>query len=191
MDEIYKLQEIQGINPFTYKLKKYLFMILIIGILYLVIKLIIVPDILFKIWLIISIVAYSSIVGIAILTIHWFPQYNKDYKKIKDIGEKDKAYIIDTGYTLRGIHPIVAYHYIVIEYKDKNIKIYRIQNNKAYRMLKVLLDTHNYPVQKENLKIPMDIFFYKNKVYADLNSTDFSEIEGYVEAKQIVDKEVI
>ncbi len=80
----------------------------------------------------------------------------------------------------------VTLFYIEILYDRKKYKIHKIKYNKGYRILKVILDSGNYPIKKE-IEIPIDIYLYKNKIYADLDSVDLSKVEGYEEAKKIVE----
>lgn len=78
-------------------------------------------------------------------------------------------------------------YFISIEYDNsKTIEVRGIKNDKAYKLVSILLDP--YPVNN-NIKIPIDIYIYKNKVYPDLHSTDFSKIENYKEALALVDNE--
>jgi len=78
-------------------------------------------------------------------------------------------------------------YFITIIYDDlkKNIDIQDIKNDKAYKVLTVLFDP--YPI-KTNIKIPIDVYIYKNTIYPDLESTDFSKVEGYEEALSIINK---
>lgn len=191
MEDIYKLQEVQDTNIFSYKLKKYLFIIWLLGSIFSI-------GINMNLnWskftnMIVSImcvIGYSGIILPFILMIHFFPQYNKDYKNIKDTGEKHKSYIIDTGFSSHRILLKYKYFYITILYKEKNVKIYRLKDNKAYKILQLLLDSQTYPV-KDTIEIPIDIYVYKNKIYADLESVNLSSLSGYDDAKQIVDNNI-
>lgn len=176
------LQEYEGRNLLSYKFKKYILIILILIDLLCVILGVIFNAILFTIILVIFTI--DSILVILILTINSFPQYNKDYKIIKKIGKKMKSHIIDIGFTCHG-RTCSKYFYITVLYDEKTIKIYRMKENKEYRILRVLLDQQDYPVIKR-IQIPIDIYVYKNKIYADLESVDLSKISGYEEAKKIV-----
>lgn len=176
------LQEYEGRNLLSYKYKKYILIILILIDLLCVILGVIFNAILFTIILVIFTI--DSILVILILTINSFPQYNKDYKIIKKIGKKMKSNIIDIGFTCHG-RSWSKYFYITVLYDEKTVKIYRMKENKEYRILRVLLDQQDYPVIKR-IQIPIDIYVYKNKIYADLESVDLSKISGYEEAKKIV-----
>ena len=121
------------------------------------------------------------------LLFNCFPLYNKDYKKIKNIGEKNEAYIVGTGYSCFD-RTREEYFYISILYKEDIRKIYRMKYNKAYKLLEVLFDLRLYPVKKESLKIPIDIYVYKDKIYADLESVCLSAVPGYDEAKKAVNE---
>lgn len=80
-------------------------------------------------------------------------------------------------------------YFITIVYDDskKNIDITDIKNDKAYKLLSMLFDP--YPI-KASIRIPIDVYIYKNKVYPDLESTDFTKIEGYEEALSIINKSI-
>lgn len=134
------LEEVEDINFFSHKLKRYLY----------------------------------------ILTINFSPQYNKDYRKIRDIGVKNKGYIIDTGFTCHG-RISYKYFYITVLYNKKTIKVYRIKDNKQYKILKILLNSEDYPVTN-SVKIPIDIYGYKDKIYADLESVD---LQNYLDMKRL------
>ena len=60
---------------------------------------------------------------------------------------------------------------IEIACENKIKKIHSMKYNKAFYILKLLLD--------EGKIIPIDIYTYKNKVYADLDSLDLTKINGY------------
>lgn len=191
MEDNYKLEEVHGINFFSYKLKKYIFILwLISSIIFL--KMCITGNSGYSITVNIFVALFCITIlglflGAIILTIHWFPQYNKEYKKIKNIGEKKEAYIVDTGYTIHG-RTCEKYFYIDILYKEDLKKIYRMEVNKAYKLLEVLFDSRAYPVKREIIKIPIDIYVYKNKIYADLESVCLSTVPGYDEAKKAVNE---
>lgn len=59
-----------------------------------------------------------------------------------------------------------------------------IEKNDAFELLKLLLDP--FPVQ-QNVYVPIDLFINKNKIYADLDSVDFSKVPGYEECKKIIE----
>ena len=124
-------------------------------------------------------------------------------KEIWKNGEKHKAYIIDIGY-IRKIrmgrmhitqkisysnqnidHHIVDYYITILYDNSYYADIYSIQYNKAYMMLGMLLNP--YPI-KEKIEVPIDIYVYKNKVYADLDSVDLAKIQGYEECKKIIEE---
>ena len=64
---------------------------------------------------------------------------------------------------------------------------YKLQDNAAYEILKLILDSYNYPVAKP-VKIPVDIYVYKNKISVDFESLKLSTLEGYEEAKNVIEK---
>lgn len=80
-------------------------------------------------------------------------------------------------------------YFITISCDDlkKNIDIRDIKNDKAYKLISILLDP--YPI-KSNVKIPIDLYIYKHKVYPDLESTDFSKVKGYENALKIIKYEI-
>ena len=218
MEEKYKLQEIQNDNIFTSKKVKYLlFIIWLIGVILLSVLIFLISKFI-GISLLIAFI-YSFIFGMIALYICLIPKNNKEYKYIKDIGKKDTAYIVDTGFTHyshsghSGGNPIVSIaivaafsysaikrhghiknenssrnlYYITIVYKEKVKNIYNLQDNNAYEILKLILDTHTYPVAKP-INIPVDVYVYGNKLYVDFESVKLSTLEGYEEAKNVIEK---
>ena len=196
MEEEYKLQEIQTKDIFTNKKVRYvLFAIWVIGVIILLIFSVNTTKSTRIILLIIAF-GYSCIFGILALAIWASPKNNKDYKYIKDIGKKETAYIVDTGYSRhrgflasyqvynRGFRTLYRLYYITIVYKDKVKNIYKLQNNVAYKILKLILNSHKYPVERV-AKIPVDIYVYKNKIYVDFESVKLSTLDGYEEAKKL------
>lgn len=178
------LEEVEDINFFSHKLKRYLYIILFaIDIIFLISYITVDP--IDKMITVIFAFGCNSLLGITILTINFSPQYNKDYRKIRDIGTKNKGYIIDTGFTCHG-RISYKYFYITVLYNKKTIKVYRIKDNKQYKILKILLNSEDYPVTNY-VKIPIDIYGYKDKIYADLESVDLSKLSGYEEAKKFIE----
>ena len=177
------LEEYQGINLFSYKLKKYIYILLIL------------TDLLFAILFVISsfapvsiiiaLIGVNSMFGIITLTINFLPQYNNDFREIKKIGQKIKANIIDTGFTCHG-RENYQYFYITVLYNEIKINVYRMKENKEYKILRVLLDSQYYPVMKQ-VKIPVDIYVYKDKIYVDIESVDLTKMSGYEEAQKTVE----
>ena len=187
MEEKYKLQELQTKDIFTNKtLKKAILTIWLIGVIIISILNITEPFL----WFIFAF-AYSSIFGILALTIYLFPKNNTEYKQLKDIGKKEQAYIVDTGfsrhsYSMRtgvNIFDIVKViksgnfskidilgndrntyklFYITILYNGSLKNIYKFDGNSiSYRILQVLLET--YPTKRVE-KIPIEVYCYKNKI---------------------------
>jgi len=77
-------------------------------------------------------------------------------------------------------------YYITVFYNNSYyIDIKSIKYNDAYVLLGMLLNP--FPI-KEKIQVPIDVYLYKNKVYADLNSVKIHEIEGYEECKKIIEK---
>lgn len=210
MEEKYKLQELQTKDIFTNKtLKKAILTIWLIGVIIISILNIIEPFL----WFIFAF-AYSSIFGILSLTIYLFPKNNTEYKQLKDIGKKEQAYIVDTGfsrhsYSMRtgvNIFDIVKViksgnfskidslgndrntyklFYITILYNGSLKNIYKFDGNSiSYRILQVLLET--YPTKRVK-KIPIEVYCYKNKIYIDFESVDLTKVEGFEEARKIVE----
>lgn len=210
MEEKYILQELQTNDIFTNKtLKRALFIIWLIGVIIISILNITEPFL----WFIFAF-AYSSIFGILALTIYLFPKNNTEYKQLKDIGKKEQAYIVDTGfsrhsYSMRtgvNIFDIVKViksgnfskidslgndrntyklFYITILYNGSLKNIYKFDGNSiSYRILQVLLET--YPTKRVE-KIPIEVYCYKNKIYIDFESVDLTKVEGFEEARKIVE----
>lgn len=210
MEEKYKLQELQTKDIFTNKtLKKAILTIWLIGVIIISILNITEPFL----WFIFAF-AYSSIFGILSLTIYLFPKNNTEYKQLKDIGKKEQAYIVDTGfsrhsYSMRtgvNIFDIVKViksgnfskidslgndrntyklFYITILYNGSLKNIYKFDGNSiSYRILQVLLET--YPTKRVK-KIPIEVYCYKNKIYIDFESVDLTKVEGFEEARKIVE----
>ena len=102
-------------------------------------------------------------------------------------GKKQRAYIIGTDVIRGGRHRLIKGYKLLIFYEKNNITtgIYFIQDNKAFELLKLLLNP--YPV-KEFVKIPIDTYIYNNKVYADLESIDLTKVKGYEECVKVLDK---
>ena len=124
-------------------------------------------------------------------------KHNIKTKELWKNGEKKLGYIVNNGYIVqvgygrynRSVYKVeyleyneehvIVDSYISIEYDEtKHIDIQSIKNNKTFKVLGMLLNP--YPV-KEIIKIPIDIYVYKNKAYADLDSVDLSKIKGYDE----------
>ena len=210
MEEKYKLQELQTKDIFTNKtLKKAILTIWLIGVIIISILNITEPFL----WFIFAF-AYSSIFGILSLTIYLFPKNNTEYKQLKDIGKKEQAYIVDTGfsrhsYSMRtgvNIFDILKViksgnfskidslgndrntyklFYITILYNGSLKNIYKFDGNSiSYRILQVLLET--YPTKRVK-KIPIEVYCYKNKIYIDFESVDLTKVEGFEEARKIVE----
>ena len=108
----------------------------------------------------------------------------KDNKSdIKELGEKDTAYITDIGYRSATKYNDESY-YICVSYNNRKMEVGRLQNNNAYRILKLLLNP--YPIKKE-VKIPVDVYVYKKSVYVDFENVELSKIKGYNEAVKIIE----
>lgn len=98
MEEKYKLQELQTDNIFTNKKIRYLlFSTWLIGVIFLSVLIFLISKSI-GISLLIAF-SYSCIFGMLALYIYLFPKNNKEYKYIRNIGKKDTAYIVDTGFT--------------------------------------------------------------------------------------------
>lgn len=79
-------------------------------------------------------------------------------------------------------------HFITILYDNskKVIDIKGINDDKAYKLVSILLDS--YPL-KQTTKIPIDIYIYKRKVYPDLDSVVLTKVQGYEDALKFMDTE--
>ena len=110
----------------------------------------------------------------------YFSRRNID-SSIKEKGEKVKAYIIDTGYR-KPVSKNAMFadynYYIEICYGKRNKRVYNIKYNKAYRIIEMLLNP--YPIKCE-VKIPINVYVYKNRIYADLKSLDIEKQQGFKE----------
>ena len=73
---------------------------------------------------------------------------------------------------------------MIISNKGKTIRVGPIKVNKAYRILKLLLEHYSI---KSSDKICIDIYEYKNLIYVDLENLKLEKNNGYVEAKDIID----
>ena len=111
-----------------------------------------------------------------------------DKISIKEQGTKVSANIIETStiYKRTGRYgSIHVYCFTVIYDNDtKKSVIEFLLDNDAYELLKLLLNP--YPINEE-VRIPIDIYVYKNEVYADLESVDFTKVERYDECKKVID----
>lgn len=138
----------------------------------------------------------GTIVGICVvLALSWnFTIYNKNrVKEIKLNGKKGEAQIIklQTFEEWNFSHKrswIIDYGYdkiatMVLSYQGGLIRIGLIRVNKAYKILKLLLEP--YPMKTAN-KICVNIYEYKNLIYADLENLKIERINGYEEAKNII-----
>ena len=193
MEEIYKLKEIQTKYVFTNKIvKRIILFVWIAGLLVYTFACIFFKSG-FMPWFILAF-GYSSIFGIVSLTMFLFPKNNIEYKYLKDTGKKDLAYIVDVGFSSHGaINPLVTFnlYYITVLYDNKLFNMYKFDGTSiSYKILTSLLkDVSSYPIQKV-VKIPIDVYTYKNKIYADFENVDLSKIEDFEEAKKIVESQI-
>ena len=112
---------------------------------------------------------------------------------IVDIGYTRKIHILGRHYTIEKVsysehninHNIVDYYITILYNNSYYIDIKSIKCDKAYKLLAMLLNP--YPI-KETIEIPIDVYMYKNKVYADLNSMDLTKAKGYEEYKRLIEK---
>lgn len=101
MEEKYRLQELQTDGIFTNKKVRYLLLIIwLIGTILLSVCIFFVTKSILA--LLIIAFGYSCIFGIIALSLYLFPKNNKEYEYIKNIGKKDTAYIVDTGFSQYG-----------------------------------------------------------------------------------------
>lgn len=183
----YKLEYIQTFDILDNKITKIiLFFIWLIVVVFLIIVSISSPDISFLILLLAF--AYSCMFEMILLIIYLPPRNNKNYEYLKNIGEKEIAYIVDAGFTRRNSYPHYNTYrrlfYITLLHEGKLVNIYKLKENNAFLILRVILDSYSYPVEK-SLKIPIEIYRYNNKLYADLDSVDLSKLPGYEKAKKL------
>ena len=108
----------------------------------------------------------------------FFSKKNDDYKNLKDMVESEQAYIIEAK---KEHHSKSSDNwYIVVLYNKKRIKVNYLDYNKAFDIVQILLEKN---------KIPVDIYIYKNKKYVDLQNVYLPKIQGYDEAKKLVDED--
>lgn len=191
----YKLQEIKRNSIFfNQNVKRLLLIIWLVSTIYFIIKVITISEIEIKILMLTFIFAYCIFFGAFVFSVYSYPIINSKNKKLKAIGKKMQGYIIDAenvcmtistnDFLVQNSRKVFKY-WITIRYEERNIKIYRIKDNEAYRVLKILLDLGKYPIQRA-IKIPIDIYVYKNEIYADLDSVDLTVVEGFEKAKKLV-----
>lgn len=183
-----KLENSTQINVIVEMRKYYLYILMIIGVIFFVYEIVVMllgyrKVNFFIIFILICTIIFGIICILYEKNITSSKNINKN--KIKEIGSKEQGFIIQVGiyYTYR---PKTEHNYIIIIYKEKEIKISDLKDNNAFKILKLLLDP--YPIEK-NIKIPIDIYIYNNSIYAELDSVDLSKVNGYTEAKEIVNKE--
>lgn len=153
------------------------------------------------------IMEFLTIIGIILQIYSMKKEKNIIKNELWKNGEKCVGYITEVGYirytrkevfiavdsvsekipyTNQNIDHYILAHYITVTYNNScTIDIKSIEYNQAYKLLGMLLNP--YPV-KEKIQIPIDIYIYKNKVYADLNSVDLSKIKGYEEYKKLIEE---
>lgn len=154
------------------------------------------------------------IVIVAIICLIYSVKKEKDIR-IREVwrkGEKYQGYIEEIGYIKSNYHPhhhghrwkefidekvpyqnnqnipnnrIIDYYITVFYNNSYYIDIKSIKYNDAYVLLGMLLNP--FPI-KEKIKVPIDMYLYKNKVYADLDSIKLYEVEGYEKCKKIIEK---
>ena len=129
----------------------------------------------------------SIFIGLNILMFRVGNNWNRNVidSSFIEKGEKRLAYIVGAEEVRRRRH-VTRYKLLIsFEENDRLIDIIFVYDNKAFELLKLLLNP--YPI-KEIVKIPIDTYIYKNKVYADLESVDFTKIKGYEECVKVLDK---
>ena len=149
----------------------------------------------FSIMLYINLIRYPDLegkfitLGIALLSdvipifFIWLIVQHKNDKRLKDTGEKVKACIVATGVIKYRYRRHRDVYYVTVKYHGKQVNIYQIKNNKAYQILAMLLQP--YAIKKP-VEIPIDIYRVKNKIYADLESINLMQIEGF----EAIEKEI-
>lgn len=190
MNKNYKFQELRDRDFITYKISIILSISIgIFALIFIPLSFFSFAETRFVILTLFIVFAIIILFIVLALTIHFYPKNNIDNKNLKNIGKKDCAYIIDTGFSRYGAALFNFRHklfYIKIFYDGKTMNIYRLKDNNAYKILKVLLDMQSYPINKI-VKIPVDVYRYKNKIYVDFENLDLSKIDGFEEAKKVVE----
>ncbi len=136
---------------------------------------------------VLNIILFSIIVLIGVLTHIKNTKQQNNQIIIKENGTKTPANIIDARTITKssGLHNITRVKcFTVVFDNDKAARIDFLEDNDAFALLELLLNP--YPI-KEEISIPIDIYIYNNKVYADLESVDFTKVSGYEECKKVID----
>lgn len=104
-------------------------------------------------------------------------------EKIKELGTKVQGEIID----IKKLKRAKGYSFsqcLTVIFDGRSTMVCDIVENDAFSILKMLLD--EYPFQ--NVKtVPVDVYTYKRNVYVDLESVDFTKVEGYEEAVKLLE----
>ena len=103
--------------------------------------------------------------------------------KIMKMGEKKQGYIFSTGQMPYYKTGFIPENYLLISVENKTYKIEHLTTNNAYRLLEKYFmkkyrksDSTNWKNYDTNFNenIPIDVYMYKNKIYAHLKSVNIN-----------------
>ena len=195
MDNKYKLKSTVKRNNYFFEQK--IENIVVIGFIVMIIT-IIVPimlniDVETSIYWQITLFNITTFIGL-IYVLNSFLKFSP--KKFKKYGKKDIGYITsaytETIHSNRGNMGVyrrnkyysnyVHIDNIEVTYQNEKIYIDILENNLGFKILKMLLDPHFV-----KSKVPIDVYVYKNKIFADIESVDLTKVEGFDEIKDYID----
>lgn len=130
------------------------------------------------------ILLFSNILTLALLILTIYNNKNINVEKIKSKGEKIRAFIIGAGIINKN-KQFGTYYCLYIRYNGRKMKI-NVNNNEEFKILNLLLNP--YPIHNKKVEIPVDMYIYKGNRYVDIENVDLTKIEGYNEAKKIVEE---
>ena len=108
----------------------------------------------------------------------------KANNKIMEIGEKKQGYIFSIGQMPYYKTGFILENYLLIKVDDKTYKIEHLVTNKASKLLEKYFINKNKESDFTNWKeyytnssenIPIDVYMYKNKIYANLKSVNIKQ----------------
>lgn len=176
MEDLYKLQE----KKYIYKNKREKYILNIFAGLLTIIIITVISIGTNRMIFLSLILAYSCIILFCIMCMRCSNIINDNYiyNDLKNIGMKKEAYITEIRLKrYKETFPFYGYLFVITIWDgEKNIHIGRIKDNRASRTLKALLESNSYHI-KSSIKVPINIFLYKRKVYADLDSVNLTMVD--------------